>query len=190
MKELMLALSAFQKECPQIKRETEAKGAKFSYKYASLDQIYAVAQPLLIKHKLVVTQLINGEKSDSLRLKTVLFHTESGEQIEMETPIPDVNFQNMNKYQSVGAGISYFRRYTFSSILGIVTEEDIDVSDDEKPAHVQFEETESEKPWLNPGSEQWLQAIKYLNEGGTIERISEKYRMSRKNRELLLSESI
>ncbi len=61
-------------------------------------------------------------------LKTVLFHIESGEMIDSETLIPYVQLKGMNDYQSFGSGVTYFRRYCLSSILGLVTDKDTDAS--------------------------------------------------------------
>jgi hypothetical protein len=48
--------------------------------------------------------------------------------MESSTLIPQVELKQMNLYQSFGSGCTYFRRYCLSSILGIVTEKDLDAS--------------------------------------------------------------
>jgi hypothetical protein len=73
------------------------------------------------KHGLGFTQLLNG--SD---LVTIIFHSESGEKLESSTPIPLVQLKGMNDYQSFGSGITYFRRYCLSAMLGLVTDKDTD----------------------------------------------------------------
>jgi len=42
----------------------------------------------------------------------------------------------MNHYQSVGAGITYFRRYSLQGMLGIFPDEDIDANEDPAPASI------------------------------------------------------
>jgi hypothetical protein len=46
------------------------------------------------------------------------------------------------------------------------------------------------KPSLNPGTPQWVNAIKYLKGTGTIDGIRTKYELSKENEETLKSESI
>lgn len=46
------------------------------------------------------------------------------------------------------------------------------------------------KAWLNPGNETWAQAIEFLKGNGTIGQIKSKYKISKKNEELLMEQSI
>jgi hypothetical protein len=110
MKNLIKALSEFQNECPIIHKDTKGH----NYTYADLPQIFSVINPLLNKHKLCFTQLLENDG-----IRTILFHVESGEQIESHTPIPLVKLGAMNEYQSYGSGVTYFRRYALSSMLGL-----------------------------------------------------------------------
>jgi hypothetical protein len=119
MKNLIKALSDFQNECPIIHKDTKGH----NYTYADLPQIFSVINPLLKKHKLCFTQLLQDNG-----IKTILFHVESGEYLESFTTIPIVKLGAMNEYQSYGAGVSYFRRYALSSCLGIVTDKDTDAA--------------------------------------------------------------
>jgi hypothetical protein len=119
MKNLIKALSDFQNDCPIIHKDTKGH----NYTYADLPQIFSVINPLLKKHKLCFTQLLQDNG-----IKTILFHVESGEQIESHTPIPLVKLGAMNEYQSYGSGVTYYRRYALSSMLGIVTDKDTDAA--------------------------------------------------------------
>ena len=111
------ALAAFQQECPVIH-----KGAKgHNYSYADLPSIFEVINPLLQKHGLGFTQPLQGNS-----ILTILFHIETGETIESLTEIPVDDGSRMNLFQSIGSGITYFRRYAISSLLGIVTDVDLD----------------------------------------------------------------
>ena len=119
MKNLIKALSEFQNECPIIHKDTKGH----NYTYADLPQIFSVINPLLKKHKLCFTQLLENDG-----IRTILFHVESGEQIESHTPIPLVKLGAMNEYQSYGSGVTYYRRYALSSMLGLVTDKDTDAA--------------------------------------------------------------
>lgn len=119
MKNLIKSLSDFQNDCPIIHKDTKGH----NYTYADLPQIFSVINPLLKKHKLCFTQLLENDG-----IKTILFHVESGEQLESFTQIPKVKLGNMNDFQAMGSGYTYFRRYCLSSILGLVTDKDTDAA--------------------------------------------------------------
>ena len=123
MKHLLKSLAAFQQEVKVIHKATQGYG----YSYADLPKIFDEINPLLQKHGLGFTQLINTKEGVNY-LATVVFHVESGEQIESNCMIPYVQLKGMNDFQSFGSGVTYFRRYCLSSILGLVTDKDTDAS--------------------------------------------------------------
>lgn len=116
-KNIYKALAEFQQEAPVLLKDTDGYG----YKYVKLEHIIAQINPLLKKHGLGFTQLVDGNG-----LKTVLFHIATGETITSHSYIPECEMKGMNRYQSHGAGITYFRRYALSSMLGIITDADTD----------------------------------------------------------------
>jgi len=125
MKNLFKSLAAFQQECPTIHKGTEGYG----YSYADLPAIFEVINPLLAQHGLGFTQLIEGQQ-----IKTIVFHIESGEVLESLTDIPeDVKLKGMNDFQVLGSAVTYIRRYSLSSALGIVTDKDTDGAGKQEP---------------------------------------------------------
>jgi hypothetical protein len=124
MKNVFKALANFQQECPVIHKGTQGYG----YSYADLPKILEVINPILRKHGLGFTQAINGND-----IETVLFHFESGETIISKTAIPQgVQLKGMNDFQVLGSAITYLRRYSISSLLGIVTDKDTDASGEQE----------------------------------------------------------
>ena len=119
MKEIYKALANFQYEIPIIHKDSKG----FSYTYTDLPEIVRVITPYLKKHGLGFTQLIDGNK-----LKTIIFHFESGESIESSADIPEETMKGMNKFQTLGSAITYLRRYMLSSALGLVTDKDLDAT--------------------------------------------------------------
>ena len=117
---LWSALSDFQEECPAIN-----KGAKgYGYKYADLPSIMEVINPLLKKHKLVISQPLDGRA-----IMTKLVHIPTGETAFSRIEIPEgVSLKGMNQFQVDCSAITYYRRYALSSLLGIVTDEDNDAA--------------------------------------------------------------
>ena len=131
MKNLFKSLAEFQQEVPTIHKATQGYG----YTYADLPKIFEVINPLLKKHGLGFTQLINGTE-----LVTIVFHVETGETIESKTAIPQgVQLKGMNDFQVLGSAISYLRRYCISSILGIVSDKDTDAGGEQIKVEVKNE---------------------------------------------------
>jgi len=124
MKEIYKALANFQQEVPVIHKATQGYG----YSYSDLPTIFAVINPLLKKNGLGFTQLLCEDK-----IETVLFHAESGQEIRSLTNIPqDVQLAKMNQFQVLGSAVTYIRRYSLSSMLGLVTDKDTDASGEQK----------------------------------------------------------
>ena len=119
-KKLFKSIAAFQQEVPIIQKDTKTK----YYAYADLPKVFEIINPILKKYNLGFIQPIEGNI-----IKTIIFHTETGETIESVIEIPQgVDLQGMNVYQSLGAGITYMRRYAISSLLGLVTDKDTDAN--------------------------------------------------------------
>ena len=173
MKNIFKSLSTFQKECPVIHKGTTGYG----YSYADLPAIFEVINPLLEKHGLGFTQPICGTK-----VKTILFHVETGETIESETDIPQgVSLAKMNEFQVLGSAITYIRRYALSSMLGVITDKDTDASGEQTSK-------QPKKEVLSPKHEKWHGAISALKDGKTtIAKIEEVYEVSANDKKELQS---
>jgi hypothetical protein len=171
MKHLLKSLAAFQQEVKVIHKATQGYG----YSYSDLPKIFSEINPLLQKHGLGFTQLINTKEGVNY-LATVVFHVESGEQIESNCMIPYVQLKGMNDFQSFGSGVTYFRRYCLSSILGLVTDKDTDASgEQEKPKKESLD------------NKRFTDALKAINEGKiTIEKLKEKFQLSEAQEKALL----
>lgn len=114
------AIAGFQQECPVILQQTKG----FGYTYADLPTILNVINPLLAKWRLGFSQPLEDDK-----VRTIVFHIDTGETIESSITIPHgVVLKGMNDFQVLGSAISYLRRYSISSILGIVSDKDTDAS--------------------------------------------------------------
>ena len=122
MKELAIALSKAQAEMPPA--EMNATNPFLKNKYADLGSIIKTAKPILAKYGLSVSQLsesVNG----SIGVTTILMHS-SGEWIESTMVLPVVDAKGLSSAQAAGSIISYLRRYSLSSILGMYADEDTD----------------------------------------------------------------
>lgn len=169
MKNLFKSLAAFQQEVPVIHKGTQGYG----YSYADLPKIFETINPLMKKHGLGFTQLINGTD-----LVTVLFHSETGESIESKTEIPqNVQLKGMNDFQVLGSAITYLRRYSLSSILGLVTDKDTDASGEQL-------KTEPKKPTID--NKRFAKAVEMIAEGKyTKEELMENFALTEAQTKLI-----
>ena len=119
MQNLFKALAKFQQEVPILHKDTKG----FSYTYTDLPEIIRVITPYLKANNLGFTQLLEGNQ-----LKTIVFHTESGEMLESSADIPTDTLKGMNQFQILGSAITYMRRYALTSAFGLVTDKDLDGS--------------------------------------------------------------
>jgi hypothetical protein len=175
MKNLFKALAAFQQEVPTIHKGTQGYG----YSYADLPAIFDIINPLLKKHGLGFTQLICGQS-----VKTVVFHSESGELIECSTDIPtNVQLKGMNDFQVLGSAITYIRRYALSAALGLVTDKDTDAAGEQAPKE---EKPTDNKEWLNIGTPAFEKAKAAIKAGThTLADVKKKYKVSKATEEQL-----
>jgi hypothetical protein len=162
MKHLFKALAEFQQEVPVIHKATQGYG----YTYADLPKILEVINPLLKKHGLGFTQLINGTQ-----IATCLFHIESAESIESKIDIPQgVVLKGMNEFQVLGSAITYLRRYALSSMLGLVTDKDTDASGEQV-------KQEPKKPTID--NARFQKAIDAISKGEyTAEELTTKFSLT------------
>lgn len=132
---LFKSIAAFQQEVPIIHKDTLNSFGK--YTYADIAKVITTITPYLKKHNLGFIQPLEG---DSIR--TIIFHTVTGEKIESITKIPQgVQLKGMNEFQVYGSAVTYFRRYSLSSILGLVTDKDSDAGGEQ----IEKKETLSEE---------------------------------------------
>ena len=128
------ALSKAQAEMPVVKMDKTNPFLK--YKYATLGAVIEAARPVLAKHELSIVQFPVNDGFDKMGVTTILTHS-SGEWMEETIVIPTSEQKGLSVAQSVGVIISYLRRYSLASILGMYADEDVDSQDNdgyEKPA--------------------------------------------------------
>lgn len=118
-KELFTALALAQSEMEIA--EKSSSNPFYKSKYADFAEVVRATRPHLTKHGLSVMQPI-VTFSDKTYLKTMLCHS-SGHSISSEIIINPPK----NDVQSLGSYITYLKRYTYMSIVGVaVGDEDDD----------------------------------------------------------------
>lgn len=107
------------KKLAQVKAEIgtlkkNAKNPHFKNTYIDLGGLLDAVEPLLEKFGLILLQPITDGK-----VTTSIIDVENGESVTSNIELPN----NQNP-QQLGSAITYFRRYTLQSLLGLSAEDD------------------------------------------------------------------
>ena len=141
----------------------DAKNPFYKSKYFDINSLIKQLQPLLKKNKLLLLQPIEEDM-----VVSKLLCIEGGGGVVSGLKLPPIADP-----QKLGSCITYYRRYTLSSLLGLQSEDD-----DANAASGNTIETK-EKPWLNKDTLQFTKAIDFLTQGGNIKDIEAKYKISK-----------
>ena len=126
-KELVTALVGFQSSISSVPKNTKG----FNYKYSDLATVWDSIRKPLADNGLAVVQTTRNLEDGTPVVITTLFHI-SGQFIEGELAIKPTKMDA----QGVGSVISYARRYSLMSILGIAAAgEDDDGAKASKPVN-------------------------------------------------------
>jgi len=109
-------LLAIQLEVGAIKKDQT--NPHFKNTYFDINSLLEVLKPVLNKHKIVLMQPLSGGD-----MQTILIDTEDGVRYESQVTLPT----NPDP-QKMGAIITYFRRYSLTSLLALEAE-DTDAND-------------------------------------------------------------
>lgn len=117
-----------------IKNQTN-KGVQGSPKYANLeDTLQEYVRPICSKHGISIFQSVKTDEGGKVGVCTTLFH-ESGEFIEGDyvfcevvIPVSNQGKKVLTEGQATGVCITYLRRYSLNSALGINGDKDTDGS--------------------------------------------------------------
>lgn len=105
-------LFALQNEIGVISKD--ANNPFYKSKYFDINSLIKQLQPLFQKHRLLLLQPIE----ESL-VYTRIVCVDSGEFVEASMKLPD-----LADIQKLGGAVTYLRRYTLSSLLGLQSEDD------------------------------------------------------------------
>lgn len=119
IKDLATALSKAQSTMKSALKDKE--NPHFRSKYADLDAIWDACRESLTENGLSVIQTHGSDQSGAF-LKTLLVHS-SGQFISSITPLILPDRATM---QQLGSAITYARRYSLASIVGVTSDEDDD----------------------------------------------------------------
>ena len=139
----------------------DASNPFYKSKYFDINSLIKQLQPLLKKHRLLLLQPI---EEDMVVSKLICVDGTGATISGLKLPV-------IADPQKLGSCITYYRRYTLSSLLGLQAEDD--------DANAASGVTEEQK-WLNPNTPEFSKAIEFIKGGGSVEAIKSKYKVSKK----------
>lgn len=119
---LAAALAKAQAEMPAVKMN--AVNPFLKNKYADLGAVIETSRPVLARHGLAIVQTVIGD-GVQIGVTTMLTH-ESGEWLQDTITLSLGEEKGKSSAQVAGSIISYLRRYSWASILGLYADEDTD----------------------------------------------------------------
>ena len=129
------ALQQAQKEFPSLAKTKQVGVGNFGYSYLPLEQMLSLVTPVLLKNGLCISQGFGSSPTGQTLIVTRLFH-KSGAYIKSELPIvlPERDMANPKKNQTHlwGGAVTYQRRYSIKLILGLETDMDFNMEEEEK----------------------------------------------------------
>lgn len=162
-KQLTLSQKLFnlQQEIGAISKD--ASNPFYKSKYFDINSLIKQLQPLLKKNRLLLTQPLLG---NTVETKITCIDSEQVAVSILELP-------QLADPQKLGSCITYYRRYTLGSLLGLQAEDDDGNAASGKAP-------QAEKAWLNANTPEYSKAIEYLQGGGDLTAIKTKYKLSKK----------
>ena len=139
----------------------DASNPFYKSKYFDINSLIKQLQPLLKKHRLLLLQPI---EEDMVVSKLICVDGTGATISGLKLPV-------IADPQKLGSCITYYRRYTLSSLLGLQAEDD--------DANAASGVTEEQK-WLNQNTPEYSKAIEFIKGGGSVEAIKSKYKVSKK----------
>ena len=142
----------------------------FKSKYFDINALLEHVEPILKKHDLLLLQPILKGK-----VITRIFDVEEGECVDSE-----MELTNITDPQKRGSEITYYRRYTLQSLLGLQAEDD-DANTASKAT------VKDDKKWLNDNSKEWQNVALAIDNGKitNIDQVSKIYKISKELRSKL-----
>ena len=161
---LYTKLQEVKKEIGAISKDTT--NPFFKSKYFDINGLLKHVEPLLQKNGLLLLQPIYKGYVIS-----EIIEIESGEKIQSGLQLPE-----MDDPQKLGSAVTYYRRYTLQSLLGLQAEDD-----DANAASEATRNRKPSKPWVNKDDKIWVAA---LDKGVKLGELKKHYSISKINAEL------
>ncbi len=134
----------------------------FKSKYFDINGLLKHTEPILQKNGLLLLQpIIKGE------VFSEIIDVESGESVTSSMLLP-----NIEDPQKLGSAVTYYRRYTLQSLLGLQAE------DDDANVASKATKPKADKKWVYKGDNIWNAAI---DKGAKLSELLNHYAISKDN---------
>lgn len=161
-------LFALQNEVGKIGKDSN--NPFFKSKYFDVNSLIEHLSPYLEKNRLLLLQPI---KNDAVFSE---IHDIDSEDFEFSS----ISLTDIKDPQKRGSEITYYRRYTLASLLGLqATDDDANLASGKVK-----EAKQTKKKWLNPKTKEWDNAVQ---KKVSIEQVKQFYSISKDNETLYLS---
>lgn len=164
------AMAAFQATCPRITKASTGKGAGYSFKYASLDDIMSIISEPMGKQGLSVSYRFRHEGERvfaNCRISHAAGHYEESGEIAMPIVPKQADGSAATNHQRIGIAMTYARRYSLLAITGLAPEKDEDPDGGEPD--VQMPGRASQQGHADPPTDGnvWIGKVKVATKNGT-----------------------
>src|SRR6056300_236862 len=139
----------------------DASNPFYKSKYFDINSLINQLNPLLKKHRLLLLQPI---EEDCVYSKLICIDGTGGVISALKLP-------EINDPQKLGSAITYYRRYTLASLLGLqAVDGDANVASG----------VATQKPYLKEGSPEYSKVYNFMKQNGDINSVKLKYSLSNK----------
>lgn len=135
----------------------------YKSKYVNIDDVLDKLYPLLAKYKLLLHQPINIDFETGIQYVETFLECE---QTNQRSTFARMKLVDEKDPQRLGSQITYYRRYTLISLLGLQTGDDDDgeLADTRQP--------------LNIDSPNFQQVRDYIQKGGDMQEVKKKFKIT------------
>lgn len=154
----------------------DAKNPFYKSKYFDINSLINQLQPYFKKHRLLLLQPI---EEDCVYSKIICVDGTGGVISALKLP-------EINDPQKLGSAITYYRRYTLASLLGLQAVDDDANLASGKGLNKVDNKSNNTKLTLSKDSEAFVKAKQYIADGGSIENIKSKYKIEKEVEQLLI----
>jgi len=133
--EYMKDFQQAQKEFPTMGKTKQVGVGKFGYSYLPLENMLSIVTPVLLKNKLSISQVFDYTPTGQTLLVTKLMHQNGHEEVsKLPLYLPPRDLENPKKNQTHvwGGSVTYESRYSIKKILGIETDMDFNMEEEDK----------------------------------------------------------
>lgn len=139
----------------------------YKSKYFDINKLINQLQPLLDKYELVLYQpVVHDYQTGTDVVQSYLKCAET----ENETPKSEMELPDIKDPQKMGSAVTYYRRYTLTSLLGLQAEDD-----DGNSAKIKTQPT---KELMGVNHPRFQKAVEHITNGGDISNITKQFNLT------------